>query len=195
MMAGVSGTPRNVNAPNTMGGSFFMGQNTSKAQSSQKFNRSNVVMSVSGDTNIEQKEGHIDRIFLQERFDSNKDLGDKWKHTANKYAEELMRNAKYLVGPGKGILATDESNATMGKRLEDVGVPNSEQARNDWRELLYTFPDMEKSISGAIMYDETIRQSDSNGTPFPKLLGDKGILTGIKVDIGVFPINGTDGET
>jgi len=105
-----------------------------------------------------------------------------------------MENAKKLSAPGKGILASDESNGTCGKRFEAIGVENTEQNRNDYRELLYTTKDLENSISGAIMYDETIRQSTAAGVPFTKVLGDRGILTGIKVDTGISIIEGTNDE-
>lgn len=106
-----------------------------------------------------------------------------------------MENAKKLSSSGKGILASDESNGTCGKRFEAIGVENTEQNRNDYRELLYSVEGLEKFVSGAIMYDETIRQSSAAGVPFPKLLGDKGILTGIKVDTGISVIEGTNDET
>jgi len=69
-------------------------------------------------------------------------------------------------------LASDESNGTCGKRFEAIGVENTEENRRDYRELLYTTKDLNKFVSGAIMYDETIRQSTADGTPFTKVLGD-----------------------
>ena len=68
-----------------------------------------------------------------------------------------MKNAKILSSSGKGILASDESNGTCGKRFEAIGVENTEKNRNDYRELLYTTKDLENYVSGCIMYDETIR--------------------------------------
>lgn len=117
------------------------------------------------------------------------------KYEGLKYTEELMKNAKHLSSAGRGILASDESNGTCGKRFEAIGVENTEQNRNDYRELLYTVEGLEKFVSGAIMYDETIRQKDHKGVPFPKVLGDVGILTGIKVDTGISVIEGTNDET
>lgn len=106
-----------------------------------------------------------------------------------------MKNAKLLSAPGKGILASDESNGTCGKRFEAIGVENTEQNRNDYRELLYTVDGLEEFVSGAIMFDETIRQKTAAGVPFPKQLLDKGIITGIKVDTGISIIEGTNDET
>lgn len=112
-----------------------------------------------------------------------------------KFADELMKNAKFLCGSGRGILATDESNMTCGLRFEALGITNTEQNRNDWRELLYSVKDLEKHVTGVIMYDETIRQKARDGRTLVKVLKDKGILTGIKVDTGLTVIEGTDGET
>ena len=106
-----------------------------------------------------------------------------------------MKNAKYLASPGKGILASDESNGTCGKRFEAIGLENSEENRRRYREMLYTTPELEKYCVGAIMYDETARQKDSNGKSFCQLQADRGILPGIKVDIGVGLIEGTNDET
>lgn len=106
-----------------------------------------------------------------------------------------MENAKLLSANGKGILASDESNGTCGKRFEAIGVENTEQNRNDYRELLYSVEGLEKFISGAIMYDETINQKAADGRTLVKVLADKGILTGIKVDTGISLIEGTNDET
>jgi len=106
-----------------------------------------------------------------------------------------MTNAKKLAANGKGILASDESNMTCGKRFEAIGVENTTQNRNDYRELLYSTKGIEEFVSGAIMYDETIRQNAADGRTLVKVLGDKGILTGIKVDTGISVIEGTKDET
>lgn len=150
---------------------------------------------VAGDTNMSTKENHMDKIFLQKKYDNVDHLDPDLHYRGNKYTEELMTNAKLLSAPGKGILASDESNGTCGKRFEAINVENTEQNRNDYRELLYTANGLEKYISGAIMFDETIRQNAADGTPFTKVLGDKGILTGIKVDTGIAVIEGTRDET
>ncbi|KAI7840511.1 hypothetical protein COHA_005810 [Chlorella ohadii] len=114
---------------------------------------------------------------------------------ANPFAEELKATAKYIATRGKGILASDESNATTGKRLESVGVENTEDNRRDWRQLLYTAPGLGQYISGAIMFEETLYQKARDGTPFVDILTKEGIRPGIKVDTGLQMLPGTDGET
>ena len=138
---------------------------------------------------------YMDRVFLQQKYDNVDHLDPVLHYTGNKYVEELMKNAKLLSAPGKGILASDESNGTCGKRFEAIGVENTEKNRNDYRELLYTTKEIEKYVSGCIMYDETIRQSAKDGRTLVKVLEDKGILTGIKVDTGISIIEGTSDET
>lgn len=127
---------------------------------------------VEGDTKIDQKADHMDKIFLQQKYDNSDHMDPVLKYEGNKYIQELMKNAKLLSSAGKGILASDESNMTCGKRFEQIGHENTEQNRNDWRELLYTVKDLNKFVSGVIMYDETIRQSTAAGVPFPKYLMD-----------------------
>ncbi|KAI3423022.1 hypothetical protein D9Q98_001374 [Chlorella vulgaris] len=113
----------------------------------------------------------------------------------NPFAEELKANAKHISRRGRGILASDESNATTGKRLETIGVDNTEDNRRDWRQLLYTAPDLGNYISGAIMFEETLYQKSREGVQFVDLLKEQGILPGIKVDTGLQVLPGTDGET
>ncbi len=108
--------------------------------------------------------------------------------------EQLESIAQAMVAPGKGIIAIDESNNTIKKRFDAVGVPNTEENRRAYREMLLTTPGLNQHISGAILYDETIRQSTKAGVPFTKLMLDAGILPGIKVDKGVFPLAGFPGE-
>ncbi len=108
---------------------------------------------------------------------------------------DLETTAKELVAEGKGILAADESSGTIKKRLDSIGVESTEDNRRGYRELLFTTEGIEEFISGVILYDETIRQSASDGTPFPKLLADRGIIPGIKVDMGAKPLAGAPGET
>jgi fructose-bisphosphate aldolase class I len=115
------------------------------------------------------------------------------KHDSNKYKEELIKNALYLSTPGKGVLATDEQNSTCGKRIAVIGLDNTEENRRNWRDVLYTTPDLEKYCVGVIMYDETGKQ-ETNGVKFPKYLNDKGILPGIKVDTGLKEIEFSNGE-
>ncbi|HLF68861.1 MAG TPA: class I fructose-bisphosphate aldolase [Gaiellaceae bacterium] len=99
-------------------------------------------------------------------------------------ANELHETARAIVADHKGILAADESTGTMKKRLDSVGVESTEENRRFYRGLLFSAPGMEESIGGVILYDETIRQSADDGTPFPELLASKGVIPGIKVDTG-----------
>jgi fructose-bisphosphate aldolase, class I len=100
-----------------------------------------------------------------------------------------------MVAPGRGILAADESNRTMAKRLDGVGVESTEDSRRRFRELLFTTPEAERHISAVILYDETLRQGASDGTPFATLLAGRGMIPGIKVDAGAKPLAGADDET
>src|SRR6184192_958335 len=110
-------------------------------------------------------------------------------------AEELQEIARAIVAAGKGILAADESSGTIKKRFDSIGVESTEENRRTYRDLLFTAEGAEEYISGVILFDETIRQSASDGTPFPKLLESKGIIPGIKVDKGAKPLAGAEGET
>src|SRR3954453_206311 len=101
---------------------------------------------------------------------------------------ELYDTAKALVAEGKGILAADESTGTIKKRLDSIGVDNTEDNRRAYRDMLFKTPGAEEFISGVILYDETIRQSAPDGTPFPQLLESKGVIPGIKVDQGAKPL-------
>ena len=87
-----------------------------------------------------------------------------------------MATAKSLATPGKGILASDESTGTIGNRFESIGVENTHENRIAYRSLLFHAPEIEKHISGAILYDETARDSDENGKKFVELLAEKGII-------------------
>lgn len=112
-----------------------------------------------------------------------------------KYKNELIQNANLMVQKGKGILAADESTPTCTKRFTGIGVESTELKRNEYRDMLLTTNDMESFISGVIFYDETLRQSTINdGTLFPKHLQDKGVIPGIKVDMGAKPLAGHEGE-
>jgi|GEM_PF-7973 len=99
-------------------------------------------------------------------------------------AQLLIDTAKSLVSGDKGLLAIDESKTTCNKRFAALAIPQTEAARHDYRELIVTTPGLGESISGLILYDETIRQSTKDGTPFIKIIIDAGIIPGIKVDIG-----------
>ena len=130
------------------------------------------VLAKDAEGNLTKEAEYMDKIFLQQKYDNVDHMDVVIKYTGNKYIEELQTNAKKLAVGGKGILAADESNGTCGKRFEAIGVENTEENRRDYRELLYTTKDLNKFVSGAIMYDETIRQKDANGVPFTKVLAD-----------------------
>ena len=98
--------------------------------------------------------------------------------------QELIATANEMVVEGKGLLAMDESTSTCNKRFEKVGIPQTEETRRSYRELIVTTPGLGKFISGVILYDETIRQSRKDGTAFVKVITDAGIIPGIKVDTG-----------
>jgi fructose-bisphosphate aldolase class I len=102
--------------------------------------------------------------------------------------QTLEKTAKELVAPGKGILAADESDGTIKKRFDSIGVESTEENRRAYRDFLFTTEGAEEFISGVILYDETIRQSSADGTPFPRLLAERGIVPGIKVDKGAKPL-------
>src|SRR5437763_2625845 len=107
----------------------------------------------------------------------------------------LAETARALVAEGKGILAADESGGTIEKRFEAIGVESTEEKRRAYRDLLFTADGAEQWISGVILFDETIRQSSADGTPFPQLLESKGIIPGIKVDQGAKPLALAPDET
>ena len=109
---------------------------------------------------------------------------------------DIYATAKEIVAEGKGILAADESTGTMNKRLDPVldGEEPNEELRRAFRDLLFTTEGSAEHISGVILYDETIRQSASDGTPFPELLTSQGIIPGIKVDTGAKPLAGSPDE-
>ena len=98
--------------------------------------------------------------------------------------QDLISTAKAMVADGKGLLAMDESNPTCNKRFAPLGIPQTEASRRAYRELIVTSPGLGESISGAILYDEAIRQKTSKGTPFVEVLVETGIIPGIKVDTG-----------
>ena len=100
------------------------------------------------------------------------------------YEEQLKTTAKAMVAAGKGLLAADESAPTIAKRFDSVGVENTEEKRRDYRQLLLTTEGAEKFISGVILFDETIRQATADGQPFAEALKARGIIPGIKVDMG-----------
>src|SRR3954467_9275450 len=108
---------------------------------------------------------------------------------------DLAATATALVAEGKGILAADESDSTIKKRFDSIGVESTEQNRRAYRDLLFTSEGAEEYISGVILFDETLRQSSADGTPFAQLLESKGVIPGIKVDKGAKPLALAEGET
>jgi fructose-bisphosphate aldolase class I len=108
--------------------------------------------------------------------------------------QELITTAKALVAGDKGLLAMDESTSTCNKRFARLAIPQTEQARRAYRELIVTTPSLGECISGVIFYDETIRQKKSDGTPFLKIIIDAGIIPGIKVDSGAKQMAGHPAE-
>ncbi len=110
-------------------------------------------------------------------------------------SEDLESIAVRLTADGKGILAADESIATLTRRFDPLGIPSTEQTRRAYREMLFTTSGAAEFISGAILYDETIRQKSSGGTPLATVLSEQGIVPGIKVDTGAEPLAGFPDET
>jgi fructose-bisphosphate aldolase class I len=106
----------------------------------------------------------------------------------NKYRDELIETANRITRPGHGILAADESTGTIGKKFDAIGVENNEEHRRAYRELLFTTPEIDKAISGVILYEETVHQSTKEGKKFVELLKERGIIPGIKVDKGTQPL-------
>ena len=109
--------------------------------------------------------------------------------------QQLEGIASAIVAEGKGILAADESDSTIKKRFDSIGVESTEENRRAYRDLLFTTEGVEEYISGVILFDETIRQSSADGTPFPELLESRGVIPGIKVDKGAKPLALAEGET
>lgn len=107
----------------------------------------------------------------------------------------LEETVHTLLSAGKGILAADETVGTLSRRFEALGIPSTTESRRQYREMLFTTPDLSRFVSGAILYDETIRQSDGCGVPLPDVLARAGILPGIKVDRGAKPLAACPGET
>ena len=108
--------------------------------------------------------------------------------------QELNAIARSIVAEHKGVLAADESTGTIEKRFDSIGVESTEEHRRAYRNLLFTTPGFEEYVGGVILYDETIRQSSDDGTPFAELLAAKGVVPGIKVDTGAKDLAGHPGE-
>jgi len=107
---------------------------------------------------------------------------------------DLVKTAQAMVAEGKGLLAIDESTGTCQKRFDSIGVECTEENRRAYRDMLLTTPGLGNHISGAILFDETIRQATADGVPFVKVMQDAGMLPGIKVDKGALPLAGHPGE-
>ena len=109
-------------------------------------------------------------------------------------AQDLGATAQAMVAEGRGILAADESTGTIKKRFDTIGIEATEEARRDWRELLFTTPGIAPFISGVIMFDETLRQNTADGRPLAQVLADRDVVPGIKVDRGAKDLAGAPGE-
>mmetsp|Transcript_23239 Transcript_23239/g.22392 ORF Transcript_23239/g.22392 Transcript_23239/m.22392 type:complete len:360 (+) Transcript_23239:49-1128(+) len=110
------------------------------------------------------------------------------------YAAELIQNARAIGAPGKGILAADESTGTIGQRFAGIGAENTEENRRKYRQLLFKTKGIEQYVSGVILFEETLYQNADDGTPFVDIMKSLNILPGIKVDKGIKPLSGTNGE-
>jgi fructose-bisphosphate aldolase class I len=108
--------------------------------------------------------------------------------------QNLEETARALVAPGKGILAADESDGTIKKRFDSIGIESTEDNRRAYRDMLFTTDGAAEHISGVILFDETIHQAALDGTPFPKLLESQGVIPGIKVDQGAKDLAHAPGE-
>ena len=106
----------------------------------------------------------------------------------------MTETVEHLIQEGKGILAADESTGTIGKRFDSIHIENNEQNRRNYREMLFSTPNLEEHISGVILYEETLAQKAQNGQPLVQMLTDKGIMPGIKVDKGLITLAGTMDE-
>ena len=109
--------------------------------------------------------------------------------------KELKEIAQAIVAPGKGILAADESTGTMGKRLANIGLENTDENRRKYRQLLFTVDKTRvQNISGVILFEETLYQKADDGTSFVDLIRERGMIPGIKVDKGIKELFGSEGE-
>src|ERR1044071_7008481 len=116
------------------------------------------------------------------------------RKSSNTHSQKLIDTARALLADDKGLLAMDESTPTSDKRFAALNIPQTEEARRSWRELIITTRGLAESISGAILYDATIRQQTKGGTPFIKILIDSGIIPRIKVDTGLTVLAGHPNE-
>ena len=107
---------------------------------------------------------------------------------------ELIPTVRDMLSEGKGLLAMDESNPTCHKRFAALGIPQTDEYRRAWRELIVSTPGLGEAISGAILFDETLRQKTTDGRPLVQCLQKAGIVPGIKVDNGAHALAGFPGE-
>ncbi|MDQ2076849.1 class I fructose-bisphosphate aldolase [Marinimicrobium sp. ABcell2] len=110
------------------------------------------------------------------------------------YFRELQATIDDLADPHRGILAADESSGTIAKRFETVGAENTEDNRRWYRDMLFSAPEVGKYLSGIILFEETLNQTDTHGTPFPELIVNQGMVPGIKVDLGKGSLPGASGD-
>jgi fructose-bisphosphate aldolase, class I len=110
------------------------------------------------------------------------------------YYDDLTATMDHLLQDGKGILAADESNGTIGKRFASINIENNEENRRDYRLLLATTPNLEQYVNGVILFEETFQHKDEHGTPIAELFAKKGIIPGIKVDKGLVNLANTEDE-
>ena len=110
------------------------------------------------------------------------------------YYDELSATMDHLLQDGKGILAADESNGTIGKRFADIGIENTEENRRNYRLLLATTPELDTYINGVILFEETFQNKDVNGKSIVDIFTEQGILPGIKVDKGLVDLANTEDE-
>jgi len=124
-------------------------------------------------------------------------MSNNYKHLSEDLKKELREIAQKIVANGHGILAADESNGTMGKRLANINLENTEAHRKFYRSFMFQSEKMEKYIGGVILFDETVYQKDENDVLLMEHFKKRGILAGIKVDKGVVPLpcGNTNGET
>ncbi|XP_053616949.1 fructose-bisphosphate aldolase isoform X2 [Plodia interpunctella] len=128
-------------------------------------------------------------------FGTKATMSTYFQYPTPELQEELRKIAQAIVAPGKGILAADESVGTMGKRLQDIGVENTEENRRKYRQLLFsTDSAISENVSGVILFHETLYQKTDDGAPLVSLLEKRGIIPGIKVDKGVVPLFGSEDE-
>ncbi|KAJ3671444.1 hypothetical protein LUZ60_007523 [Juncus effusus] len=129
------------------------------------------------------------------RTTTNRHVSVSFTVRAGAYSDELVKTAKTIASPGKGIMAMDESNATCGKRLASIGLENTEANRQAYRTLLVSAPGLGNYVSGAILFEETLYQSTVDGKKMVDVLFEQKIMPGIKVDKGLVPLAGSNDES